>query len=188
MKPLEELIEEKRIEQQKKVEAENKRNTEKDEKMAWFERKQKHVDNLNEDDIKRILKEKEEARIQREKDARETLLAVEKRDREYWDSIVKDCLDGDPETRFAKFLVRASMKGLFTLNPMQQPQDKMRVFTDLLRFHGIALKDSKEKPSRDDFEMTTLFVADPFIKKSDVVLTRRSMFPMEDKTVKVEGQ
>jgi len=147
------------------------------EKMQWQQRKEMHVDSLTPDELKRILAEKEEARIRRERDARETEAAIKEREKKFLDELIADCLTGDPETRFAKFLVRASMKGIFGLNPMQDPRDKARVLTELLKFHNIQVRDGKEKPSRDDFERSVMFVSDPYIKKGDVVLTRRSMFP-----------
>jgi hypothetical protein len=147
------------------------------EKMQWAERKQRHIDTLNPDELKRALAEKEEKQRLLLEEQRQTELAIKERERQYWDGIEKSCLDGSPEERFARFLVRASMKGIFGLNPMQDPREKARIITDLLKCHGIALKDSKTKPSRAELEQTVSFVSDPYVKKGDVTMTRRLMFP-----------
>ncbi len=138
---------------------------------------------LSENELKRLLREKEEVRLTNEKDMRETQLATKKRDDAFWDDLVQDCLHGTPEERFGKFLMRANQKGLLTQNPRHRPQKQLRSLVELLRFHGIAFKDSKAKPSRDDFEMTDLFVGDLFVRKSDVATIRKEMFP-EDRQLK----
>jgi len=152
------------------------------ERMAWQQRKEMHVDSLTPDELRRAIAEKEERERQQRQDAIETQKAFQQREKQYWDDIEKSCLDGEPEERFARALIRMSMKGIFSINPMQDPREKARIIADLLKCHGIALKDSKTKPSRTELEQTVYFVSDPFVRKADVTLTRRSMFPVDTTT------
>lgn len=158
------------------------RTPEETEELRWQDTKNKHVSQLTESELKRALEEKRLKQLKMAEDARKTQVAFQAREKEFWDGIVKNCLDGTPEERLARCLIRASMKGVFTLNPMQQPQDKAKILSELLKFHGIQIRESKSKPSREEFEQTVVFVSDPFIRKGDVTLTRRAMFPKENKT------
>jgi hypothetical protein len=147
------------------------------EKMQWQQRKEMHVDLFTPDELKRLLAEKEAREQQQKKETIETQKAVQQREKQYYDDLQKSCLDGDPTERFARALIRMSLKGVFGLNPMQDPRDKARIIAELLRFHGVQIRDSKEKPKREDFERTIYFVDDPYVKKGDVVLIKRAMFP-----------
>ena len=157
------------------------------ERIRWLETQNKHISQLTEGELQRALEEKKQKQLKMAEDARKTQVAFQAREKEFWDGIVKNCLDGTPEERLARCLIRASMKGVFGLNPMQQPQDKAKILSELLKFHGIQIRDSKEKPSREEFENTVYFVSDPFIRKNDVTLTRRAMFPKENKTEATVG-
>lgn len=148
------------------------------ERSAWNERKLNAAPvNLSQTELERLLQERKLQELQHQKEQVETQEARAQVEKIYWDDIEKSCLDGYPEERFARALVRMSMRGVFGLNPMQDPRDKARVITEILRFHGIQIRDSKQKPSREDFEQTIYFVSDPFVRKGDIVLTRRAMFP-----------
>lgn len=146
-------------------------------RLAWQQRKGMHIDTLTPDELKRALAEKTAKEQQLQKDAAEMNTLYAARDERFVDDVEKSCLDGSPEERLARCLIRCSMKGVFGLNPMQDPREKAKIISELLRLHGIQIKDSKEKPSREDFKQSYYFVSDPYVRKGDVVLTRRAMFP-----------
>jgi len=147
------------------------------EKMAWFGRKQMHVDLLTPEEIKRVLKEKEDARLKREQENIEITKAREKVEKEYWSDVEKSCIDGTAEVRFARCLIRMANQNLF-VTTMGSPAEKERRIIQMLRLHGIQVRDSKEKiPLTGFMSSADCFVSDPYVHKGDVVTTRRSMFP-----------
>ena len=151
------------------------------EEMAWFGRKQMHVDLLTPEEIKRVLAEKEETERRQRQEGIETVKAREKVDGDYWSDIEKSCMDGDASERFARCIIRMANQNLF-VTTMGSPVEKQRRIVQMLRLHGIQIKDGKERiPLTAYMSNVDLFVSDPFCRKSDPVLTRHLMFPSDVK-------
>jgi hypothetical protein len=157
------------------------------EDMKWWEKKWKTAPaNLNEAELLRLAEEQKQERLAREKELRETQLATEKRNAEFWRDIEKSCKDGTPEERFAVCLIRMSAQNLLVTTYMPL-QEKQRRIVQMLRLHGVKITDSKEKiPLTSYMGASDLFSSDVFVRKGDIVQTRRSMFP-ENKTETTVG-
>ena len=145
--------------------------------QQWIDRKNRHVTELSESELLRVAEEKKQKRLAQEKEMRETAAARVEIEKRYWDDIEKSCLDGDPLERFARCLMRMANQNLL-VNTMAAPAEKQRRIVQLLRLHGIQIRDSKEKiPITGFMQNADMFVEDMFVRKCDVVLTRRVMFP-----------
>jgi hypothetical protein len=142
-----------------------------DDTLTWTWRKQTHVDTLTEDEIKRVLKEKQDHRLQQDREREEHRRATLEVEKKFYDDLLKDCTSGTPEERLPKALIRAAQKGCFLVTPAR-PQRRVQTLKEYFRLHNITIKDGKEKLTSSDYRKAymeqELFVMDVFIHKGEV--------------------
>jgi hypothetical protein len=145
------------------------------EQVRWNEKTMQPLRTVTEEDLAKQQAILKEQRLKREKEQIETAQAREQLEKTYWDSIIEYCASGTEAVRKARCDLMEDWKGLHIVSPMRMQEREQ----DLITLRWLCLLDkNRKKPGREDYMMNQhLFDSHPVVKKADVNLTRKIMFP-----------